>query len=246
MKSAVLALVMLLGGCGLGVGRTSSALAPAVNVVETRGVYEVHKDDAHITHGWVRYRLLGFAHQGWGNYTGGYFGVHLATMFGRVRSTSAGLPTSSGWMFDQHVSGVVGVGALSLRVDYAQRTEHFDYDRGFGGEMKTKGLVYWLGYAPVAAEGALGLAVGYGPIRDATLSLGSSDDRALYGSASASGSYVGVALDTFVVGGGFLQWGVRPRLVVGYSSVEPDVVTPNLPTDYGGLSVGVETIFTIL
>lgn len=189
--------------------------------------------------------ILGFRDHGWGNVTRGFFGVHLGTRLGRVRSAPDNAPASSGWMATQHVTGVLGVGAFALQLEWQQQTEHFDYDRGFGGEMVSHGLVTWVGYSPSAVEGTLGISLGYGTSSDATLSLGSQDNRALYGSVDASSAFYGVSLDTFVIGGGMFQWGIRPRLVIGYSSVDADMPLPNLPTSYSGVSVGVEAVGTM-
>ncbi len=233
-------IALLLGACGFGVGRTSSAHTPAVDARESVMILgEEEKDSEGKGTGW--FEVIGFKDPSWGNYTRGYFGVHAATLIGRVRSAPDNAPASSGWMLMQHVTGVIGVGAYALQLDWQQRTESFNYDRGFGGELVSKGVVTWFGYAP---RGSVGVSVGYGRPR-ATLGLGSATNRTLYGSVDASGAFYGLALDTFVVAGGVGQWGIRPRLVLGYSSYEADVARPNLPTSYSGLSAGIEIVGTI-
>jgi hypothetical protein len=247
--------VVVLCGCGLGVGRTSSAHNPLNNVTESTAIlgdeYEYENGEAKRVdpakpqsgqQSGVRFfELLGFQDHSWGNVTRGFFGVHMATMFGRVRGSPSNAPASSGWMMTQHITGVLGVGAMAVQVDWQQRTEGFNYDRGFGGEMRSKGVVAWLGYSPV---GAAGISVGYGRPKG-TLSFGSSDNRALYGEAEASGAFYGLALDMFVAGGGVMQWGIRPRIVIGYTAYEADTPLPNVPASYSGLSVGLEVVGTV-
>jgi len=240
-RRCLLFVLLVASGCGFGIGRTSSAHVPARNVSSmTMVTGDELKDSKGRYTGWVE--VLGFREVSWGNYTRGFFGVHLATALGRVRSSPGGMPTSSGWMFTQHVTGVLGVGAYALQLEWQQRSEHFNYDRGFGGEMTARGLVGWLGYSPV---GFAGLSLGYGKLDDATLGFGSESNRTLYGSVPATGSYYGLAIDTFVAGGALMQWGIRPRLLIGYASVEPAQPMANLPTSYGGLSVSFEAILTV-
>jgi len=230
----------MLGACGgLGIGRTGAAYQPMVAFTERAQIVEAETDKSGRATGWGR--VVGEAAVGWGDFTKGLFGVHASYLLGHASSSQEGLPGSGGFTYPWHLTGVLGLGPFCLIAEYQRRVEEFDYKGGFAGELYARVAAAYIGFAPVPFAG---VSVGGGRVFDGELRMGVDGERTRYGVASATGYYAGVNFDAFLLGGGFLQYGFRPRLSIGYTHASSGDVA-NVPSSYSSFSATAEMVFTV-
>jgi hypothetical protein len=235
MRRPFLLTIALAAGCsGIGLGRSGAAYAPAAIFTEHADIITPLADKP----GWGI--VTATSDVGWQDMTKGLIGFHLGYMLGTTSASAGELPGSAGTIFPWHMTGTLGLGRFCLMLEYQKRTDAWDFEGGFGGELAAKGYVGYIGYAPVPF---LGFAFGAGTL-EGELHAGDKSNRAAYGVTAVDGIYAGLNIDAFVVGGGFLQMGWRPRVAIGYTRMT-GMEAINVPDRYSGLSVSLEALFTV-